>query len=322
MEEQVVHKQVKVNGIDMHVAELGGGVAAILFVHGFPELWYSWRHQMRHLSAKGYRTIAPDLRGYGDTKGAPLSAAAYYTVLHVVGDLVALLDELGLEKVFLVGHEWGAIIAWWFCLLRPDRVKALVNSSVIFQPRNPLVKTIQGYRQAFGDGFYMCRFQEAGQAEAVFASTDTANVITTFLCMRNPKLLAIPPEVDMGLLFKAPPPPLPSWLTQQDIDYYASKFEKTGFTGGLNYYRAMDLSWELTASWTGVKVQVPVKFLVGDLDLAYHFPGVKDFIESGGFKKFVPLLQQVVVMEGVGHFINQEKPTEFSNHVYDFISKF
>lgn len=155
--EQIVHKNLKVNGISMHVAEVGQGPQAVLFLHGFPELWYSWRHQMLHLSAKGYRTIAPDLRGYGDTDAPPSSTS--YTVLHIVGDLVALLDALGLEQVFLVGHDWGAIMAWSFCLLRPDRIKALVNTSVIFMPRNPFVKTIQGFRDQLGDGFYMCRFQ-------------------------------------------------------------------------------------------------------------------------------------------------------------------
>ncbi|KAG8387216.1 hypothetical protein BUALT_Bualt03G0230200 [Buddleja alternifolia] len=274
-----------VNGINIHVAELGQGLDAVLFLHGFPELWYSWRHQMLHLSAKGYRTIAPDLRGYGDTDAPP--SATSYTVLHIVGDLVALLDALGLEKVFLVGHDWGAIIAWWFCMLRPDRIKAL----------------------------------EPGEAEAAFASTDTASVIKTFLSSRDPKPPVIPQEIAMNVLFKAPVA-LPSWLTDEDINYYASKFDKSGFTGGLNYYRAMDLSWELTAPWTGSQIKVPVKFIVGDLDITYHFPGVKEYIHSGGLKKYVPLLEEVVVMEGVGHFLNQEKAHEISQHIYDYIKKF
>lgn len=156
--DQITHKNLKVNGINMHVAEIGGeDCPAILFLHGFPELWYSWRHQMLHLSAKGYRAIAPDLRGFGDTDAPPTHES--YTTHHVVGDLVALLDALGLEKVFLVGHDWGAIIAWWFCMFRPDRIKALVNTSVVFMPRNPAFKPIEGFRAKLGDGFYMCRFQ-------------------------------------------------------------------------------------------------------------------------------------------------------------------
>ncbi|KAL2519371.1 alpha/beta-Hydrolases superfamily protein [Abeliophyllum distichum] len=155
--EQIVHRNFAVNGINMHVAEIGEG-PAVLFLHGFPELWYSWRHQMLYLSSRGYRAIATDLRGYGDTD-VP-SSVTDYTIHHIVGDLVALLDALSLEKVFLVGHDWGAIIAWSFCLFRPDRIKALVNTSVAFQPRNPSIPPIQLFKAVLGDGFYMCRFQE------------------------------------------------------------------------------------------------------------------------------------------------------------------
>ncbi|KAL2458319.1 alpha/beta-hydrolase superfamily protein [Forsythia ovata] len=316
--EQIVHRNFAVNGINMHVAEIGEG-PAVLFLHGFPELWYSWRHQMLYLSSRGYRAIAPDLRGYGDTD-VP-SSVTDYTIHHIVGDLVALLDAQSLEKVFLVGHDWGAIIAWSFCLFRPDRIKALVNTSVAFQPRNPSIPPIQLFKAVLGDGFYMCRFQEPGGAEAAFATTETAKVISTFLSTRSTTSPSIPKGIEIGAMFKAPLT-LPSWLTEEDVNYYASKFDKTGFTGGLNYYRAMDLSWELSAPWTGSQVKVPVKFVVGDMDLAYHFPGVKEYIDNGGFKKDVPYLQEVIVMEGVAHFLNQEKPEELSCHIYDFINKF
>ncbi|KAL2464981.1 alpha/beta-Hydrolases superfamily protein [Abeliophyllum distichum] len=316
--EKIVHQMLSVNGIKMHVAEIGEG-PAVLFLHGFPELWYSWRHQMLHLSTKGYRAIAPDLRGYGDTEAPP--SVTSYTVLHIVGDLVALLDVLGLEQVFLVGHDWGALIAWSFCLFRPDKIKALVNTSVVFQPRHPHIKPIQGYRAMLGDGFYICRFQEPGKAEKAFASTETSNVVKSFLSTRDPNPPCIPEDMDMGLMFKDSVT-LPPWLTEEDVNYYASKFDRTGFTGGLNYYRAMDLSWELTAAWTGAQIRVPVKFIVGDQDLTYHFPRVKDYIHSGGLKKNVPFLEEVVVMEGVAHFLNQEKPEELSEHIYNFIDKF
>ncbi|PIN22375.1 Soluble epoxide hydrolase [Handroanthus impetiginosus] len=316
--DQIVHKDLKVNGINMHVAEIGQGPDSVLFLHGFPELWYSWRHQMLHLSARGYRAIAPDLRGYGDTD-APLSVESY-TMFHIVGDLVALLDALGLERVFLVGHDWGAMVAWSFCVFRPDRIKALVNTSVVFQPRHPSIKPIEGYRALFGDAFYMCRFQEPGKAEAALATAEITDVIRRFLSGRESKPPLFPE--DMSLIFKAPPVALPSWLTEEDVNYYASKFQKSGFTGGLNYYRAIDLNWELTAPWTGSQIKVPVKFIVGDMDLTYHFPGVKEYIDNGGFKKYVPLLEELVVLEGVAHFLNQEKPEEVSHHIYDFIKKF
>ncbi|KZV31348.1 bifunctional epoxide hydrolase 2-like [Dorcoceras hygrometricum] len=317
--EKIIHKNLKVNGINMHVAEIGEG-PAVLFLHGFPELWYSWRHQMLHLSSRGYRAIAPDLRGYGDTDAPPSSGS--YSVLHIIGDLVALLNELGLEQVFLVGHDWGAYVAWWLCLVRPDLIKALVNTSVVFQPRHPAVKPLQGYRAVLGDGFYMCRFQEAGKAEAAFASVETTTVFKTFLSTRDPNPLCVPPEIGLEALFQQPPPALPPWLTDEDIEYYASKFNKTGFTGGLNYYRAMDLSWELTAAWTGSQIKVPVRFIIGDVDLTYNFPSAREYIHEGGLKKHVPLLEKAIVLEGVGHFLNQEKPDEVSQHIYEFIKKF
>ncbi|KAA8549144.1 hypothetical protein F0562_000828 [Nyssa sinensis] len=316
--EKIGHRNISVNGINMHVAEIGEG-PAVLFLHGFPELWYSWRHQMLSLSSAGYRAIAPDLRGFGDTDAPP--SAASYTVLHIVGDLVGLLDYMGLDKVYLVGHDWGATIAWYFCLLRPDRIKALVNMSVVFYPRNPSRKPLETLRALFGDDYYMCRFQEPGEAEEEFASVDTAKLLKAFLCNRDTRPPCVPKEIGFGCFFETPTT-LPSWLTEEDINYFVSKYNQKGFTGGLNYYRALDINWELTAPWSGVQIQVPVKFIVGDQDLTYNSPGVKDYIHNGGFKRQVPLLQEVVVMEGVAHFLNQEKPEEISAHIFDFIHKF
>ncbi|GFQ05541.1 bifunctional epoxide hydrolase 2 [Phtheirospermum japonicum] len=144
------------NGINIHVAEIGNG-PAVLFLHGFPELWYTWRHQMLSLSARGYRTIDPDLRGYGDSEAPP--CAFSYTAFHIIGDLVGLLDALGLDRVFLVAHDWGAVMAWYFCLIRPNRIRALVNMSVVFQPRNPKRKPVESMRAILGDDYYICRFQ-------------------------------------------------------------------------------------------------------------------------------------------------------------------
>lgn len=315
--DKIEHTTISTNGVNIHFASIGTG-PVILFLHGFPQLWYTWRHQLLALSALGYRAIAPDLRGYGDSDAPP--SAKYYTSFHIVGDLVGLIDAIGVDQVFLVGHDWGATIAWHFCLLRPDRIKALVNLSVNFRPRNPKVKPIDGLRAVFGDDFYICRFQEPGEIEADFAQTGTRALIKKFFSSRDPRPPCIPKET--GLRGIPEPSELPSWLSEEDANYYASKFDQTGFTGGLNYYRAINLTWELMAPWTGVEIKVPVKFIVGDLDIAYHFHGTKEYIHGGGFKKDVPLLQEVIVMEGVGHFINEEKPEEISAHIYDFIKKF
>ncbi|KAG9140219.1 hypothetical protein Leryth_014665 [Lithospermum erythrorhizon] len=155
--EKIVHKTMNVNGINMHVAEIGDG-PAVLFLHGFPDLWYSWRHQMLHLSSKGFRAIAPDLRGYGDTDPG---------------------------TSFLVGHDFGAIIAWQLCLFRPDRVKALVNLSVPFMPRHPYLS-------------------EPGEIEGVFASAETANIMRRFLSSHDPAPLIFPKEMPLPAILQAP----------------------------------------------------------------------------------------------------------------------
>ncbi|CAL5194772.1 unnamed protein product [Lathyrus oleraceus] len=319
--EGIEHRTVEVNGIKMHIAEKGKEGPVVLFLHGFPELWYSWRHQIAALGSLGYRAVAPDLRGYGDTE-APASVSSY-TIFHLVGDVIALIDLLGADQVFLVGHDWGAIIGWYVCLFRPERIKAYVSLSVPHLPRNPKIKPVDGMRALFGDDYYICRFQEPGKAEAEFARVSPDLVIKNMLTNRNSGPPILPKE---GMVVANPEAssakPLPSWLSQEDINYYASKFEKSGFTGGLNYYRNLNLNWELTAAWTGAQIKVPVKFITGDLDLVYVSMGTKQYIESGGFKKYVPNLEEVVIQEGVAHYNNQEAAEDVSNHIYEFFKKY
>ncbi|KAL0388818.1 UNVERIFIED_CONTAM: Epoxide hydrolase B [Sesamum radiatum] len=318
--EGVEHKTLSLNGISMHVAEMGHG-PIILFLHGFPQCWYSWRHQMTFFARHGYRALAPDLRGYADTTGVPPSDPAKFTTLHVVGDIVALIDAVAPpndQKVLLVGHDWGAMVAWALCLYRPDKVKALVNMSVAFTRRNPSRKPLEMLRAVYGDDYYICRFQEPGAIDHEFAQIGTKTVLKHFLTYRDPGPLNIP----KGKPFPDTPISLPPWLSEEDVDYYTSKYNLTGFTAALNYYRALDINWELTAAWTGAQVKVPVKFIVGDVDLTYNAPGSKEYIHKGGFKRDVPLLKEVVVMEGVGHFINEEKPDEVNTHIHSFFNQF
>ncbi|KAK4282761.1 hypothetical protein QN277_014099 [Acacia crassicarpa] len=253
--EGIVHRMVEVNGINMYVAEKGEG-PVVLFLHGFPDLWYSWRHQILSLSSRGFRAVAPDLRGYGDTNAPP--SIDSYTCFHLVVDIVAFIDSLGADQVFLAGHDWGAILGWYLCLFRLERVKAYACLSVPFRPflgRFPEVRTVDSFRALFGDDYYICRFQEPRKMEAELARVGTSYVMKVVLTSR----LTVPPMFPNGEYKGFNPNPqddLPSWLTQQDLAYYISKFDKTGFTGGLNYYRNHDLNWELTSPWTGVKVQL------------------------------------------------------------------
>ncbi|XP_031497872.1 uncharacterized protein LOC116262552 [Nymphaea colorata] len=313
--EGIQHRTISTNGIQMHIAEKGSG-PVVLLVHGFPELWYSWRHQILALADHGYHAVAPDLRGYGDTE-AP-QGVDNYTCFHIVGDLIGLIDALGEDQVFVVGHDWGAQISWYLCLFRPDKVKALVNLSVHYSPRSPSSKPVDRMRQAFGDYYYICRFQEPGKAEAEFA--DTEKTIKTFLTYRKTG----PPITHDGQPFGgwSAPETLPAWLSEEEVRYYVGKFQKSGFTGGLNFYRNINRNWELSAPWEGSKIMVPTKFVVGDEDIVYTTPGAKEYIHGGRFKSDVPLLEEIIVIQGAGHFISQERATEISEHILDFISKF
>ncbi|KAK7258942.1 hypothetical protein RIF29_24536 [Crotalaria pallida] len=276
--EGIEHRTVEVNGINMHVTEKGKG-PVVLFLHGFPELWYTWRHQIQYISSQGYRAVAPDLRGYGDTE-APPSVTSY-------------------------------------------TIKAYVCLSVPFlKRRNPKVKKVDGFRAAYGDDYYICRFQKPGEIEAQMAEVGTAYVLKNILTTRKPGP-PILPKGEYGTGFNPDmTDTLPSWLTEDELAYFVAKFEKTGFSGALNYYRNFNTNWELSAPWDGVQIKVPVKFITGELDIVYTSPGMKDYVHGGGFKQDVPNLEEVIVQKGVAHFNNQEAAEEISNHIYDFIRKF
>ncbi|KAJ9699633.1 hypothetical protein PVL29_005482 [Vitis rotundifolia] len=353
--EGIQHRTVQANGINIHFAEKGQG-PIILFLHGFPEFWYAWRHQIHALASLGYRAVAPDLRGYGDSE-APADVNSY-TCFHLVGDLIGLLDAIAADKVLVVGHDWGAIIAWYLCLFRPDKVKALVNLSVAFHPRNPMNKPLESFRAIYGDDYYICRFQEPGAIETEFAEIGTDKVLKHMLTSVPAGPFYLPRGKALGDQLGTQIT-LPSWLSEEEMNYYVTKYEKTGFTGGLNYYRDMDLyvthafnliftgyelviasmsdsccpsslyafslycrSWELTAPWTRSRVEVPAKFIVGDLDPTYNTPAFKEFMNINELKKHVPLLEEVVVMEGVGHFVQEEKADEINQHIHDFFQRF
>ncbi|CAA0815599.1 alpha/beta-Hydrolases superfamily protein [Striga hermonthica] len=186
---------------------------------------------------------------------------------------------------------------------------------------HPTVKPVDGMRAFFGEDYYMCRFQEPGKIESEMSAYGAKAVIKNILTDRKPGPPCLPKENPFGSKTDQDIE-LPHWLTQQDLDYYAQKYDQKGFTGGLNYYRALDLNWELTSAWTGAKVKVPVKFIVGDLDMVYTTPGVKEYVHGGAFKNDVPLLEECVVMADTGHFINQERAQEVNALIRDFIAKF
>lgn len=309
---------IEVGELTMRVASAGEG-PPVLLLHGFPESWYSWRHQLRALADAGYRAIAPDMRGYGGTD-APRAIEAY-DALDLCGDVTGLLDALGEERAVLVGHDWGAAVAWYCALLEPDRFTALVAMSVPWGPRadeSPLARMRAAYGENF---FYMLYFQEPGVAEAEL-DADPEGLLRRLLSSagipREAPTIVDPQASAGGLLGRIGlPRELPPWLTQQDLDYYVAEFERTGFRGGLNYYRNLDRSWELTPQLADATIPVPTLFIAGAQDIVLAGRG-KDQIEPP-MRAVAPELRGVHLLPGAGHWIQQERAEEVNALLVGFL---
>lgn len=309
------HQMVDTNGIRMHVAEAGTGYP-VVFCHGFPELWYSWRHQMRALAAAGFRAIAPDQRGYGETDApAPLEA---YTQKNLVADLVGMLDALELGKAVIVGHDWGGAVAWNAAMMAPDRFTRVIGVNTPLFPRAPIKPTMMLEMIAAGKFHYMLYFQQPGAAEAELKK-DVARSLRGFYQGGRDLTSGVPtgdpPGVfgpaGGGLLERLPDRPHGSFLTDDDFAVFVKAFAKTGFRGGLNWYRNLDRSWEESASLE-YKVKQPALMITAELDPVL-LPSLAD-----GMEALVPNLRKVMV-KGSGHWTQQEKPSEVNAAILDFI---
>ena len=311
---EITHRTIEANGINMHIAEAGEG-PLVLLLHGFPELWYSWRHQLPALAAAGYHAVAPDVRGYGRTD-AP-AAIESYNMLNHTADIVGILDALGERTAVVVGHDWGAPIAWHCALLYPERFRAVVALSVPYIPRAS-APTTQLLKQVFADTFfYILYFQEPGVAEAELEE-DVGRSLRLLLYSASgdgPRGagLARKPKDAKFLDGMQEPDRLPSWLTKADLDYFTSEFERTGFRGGLNRYRNMDRDWEELPQLAGAKVQQPALFITGDRD------PVLTFTSSDAMKASVPDLRDALILPGCGHWTQQERPAEVSAALVQFL---
>jgi pimeloyl-ACP methyl ester carboxylesterase len=307
----ITHRHLRAGSLSMHVAEAGEG-PLVLLLHGFPESWYSWRHQLTGLAAAGYHAVAPDQRGYCQTD-APADAEQY-TMLHLTGDVIALMDALGEAQAVVAGHDWGAPVAWHTALFRPDRIRGVIGMSVPYRPRGsaPPIATL---REHLGDGFYMVYFQRPGVADAELSRDPamTFRRVLTSLAGEGTPMTLIPRRG--GFLDAAVEPAgLPGWLTQQDIDCYVAQYAGAGFTGPLNWYRNLDRNWELTAAWQHAPISVPALFLAGDRD------PVLTFVSADSLETFLPGLSKSVLLPGAGHWIQQERPAEVTSAMLEFLT--
>jgi pimeloyl-ACP methyl ester carboxylesterase len=315
--EGVSRRTVDVGALTMHIAEAGTG-PLVLLLHGFPECWYSWRHQLTALARAGYHAVAPDQRGYGRTGGP--AEPDQYTMLHLTGDVIGLMDALGEETAVVAGHDWGAPVAWNTALLRPDRVSGVIGLSVPYLPRgsSPPVETL---RAVYTDGFYICYFQRPGVADAELSRDPRATFRRLLYAASGDGPGGGIPVVPAGggFLDICPEPPvLPGWLTEDDIDVFVAEFALSGFTGPLNWYRNLDLSWELMAAWKHAHVTVPALYLAGDRDAVVSFSGGRPMLAS--MREVVPRLADARLLAGCGHWTQQERPHEVSDAMIDFMA--
>lgn len=316
---EIAHRMIATNGIRTHVAEAGTG-PLVLLLHGFPEGWYSWRHQLAALAAAGFHAVAPDQRGYGRTdRPEPVEA---YDVLTLTADAVGLAHALGHESAVVVGHDWGAAVAWHCALLRPDVFRALGLLSVPYLPREwDSPRPTEAMRAIGGGGeFYQLYFQEPGRAEANLEA-DVRRSLTMMLYALSGDA---PTEgrwrfvvergerfVDTGGL----PDALPAWLTPADVDHSVAEFTRTGFRGGLNWYRNLDRNWERTAFLSGAKIRQPTLFAAGERDaVVAMYRGTYDALGAT-----VPGLRSNTLLPGVGHWVQQERPGEVNRLLLDFL---
>ena len=321
---ELKHTTVETNGIRMHVVEQGTG-PLVLFCHGFPESWYSWRHQLAALSEAGFRAVAPDMRGYGQTDRP--EAIDQYTLFHLVGDMVGLLDALGAESAVIVGHDWGAPVAWHAALLRPDRFRAVIGLSVPFRPRGPTRPT--SVMPQTGDAlFYQLYFQTPGVAEAELERDPRITLRSTLYSgSGDARREGAKPSDPIGMLPRSGgfltrminPAVLPHWITESDVDFYVGEFTRTGFRGGLNWYRNIDRNWELLAPFARAQVTVPALYVVGDRDLVLYFRGMDQLVPN--LSKYVPQLRNTIILPGCGHWTQQERPGEVNAAMIDFLRR-
>ena len=316
---EATERMIESNGIRLNIAEQGKG-PLVLLCHGFPESWYSWRHQLGALAAAGFHAVAPDMRGYG--KSDRPEAIDQYTLLHLVGDMVGLLDALEAPNAVIVGHDWGATVAWQAALLRPDRFRAVVGLSVPFRPRGNAGPTSMMPRTADAQ-FYQLYFQDPGIAEAELERDPRANLRNILYggsgdAKRGDGAnIGMVPRGGNWLRGAAAPATLPAWLSERDVDFYAGEFKRTGFRGGLNWYRNVDRNWELMAPFAGARVTVPALYVAGDRDFVVTFPGMDQLLAN--LKRFVPGLRGVQMLPGCGHWTQQERPGEVDAAIIDFL---
>jgi pimeloyl-ACP methyl ester carboxylesterase len=313
------HRTVNARGIRIHLVEEGRG-PLVLLVHGFPESWYSWRHQLPAIAAAGFRAAAIDVRGYGRSS-APVEIEAY-GMLHHVNDNLGVVEALGERTAVIVGHDWGSPMAANSALLRPDVFTAVALMSVPYSPPGPRRPTDAFAEMGGDEEFYINYFQEPGRAEAE-AEPDVRTWLLGFYVGASGDA---PRSADGATLATVPkggrlrdrfvlPDALPAWLTERDLDFYTSEFEGKGFRGALNRYRNVDRDWVDLQPWGRQPITVPSLFIGGERD----GPTLWGQRAISRFSQTLPGLRGSHILPGCGHWVQQERASEVNELLIDWL---
>jgi pimeloyl-ACP methyl ester carboxylesterase len=313
------HQLLPVNGITLSVHCAGSAEGPVVWLlHGFPESWYSWRHQIKVLADSGYRVMVPEMRGYG-LSSAPDDVAAY-DLITVCGDIRAAMSLLGQTSVAIVGHDWGAPVAWHLALLEPQRVRAVAAMAVPYggRPKRPAIEMIRSH---FSDRFnYILYFQQPGVAEAEL----DRDIPRTLRMMMHNTSAAVPKDfflqdkpVDSSLYEgMRDPGALPAWCGLDAFAVYVATFEGRGFRGALNWYRNFERNWERTAPLADRKVEQPALFLLGDKDPV----GTLEAHTLQKMPSWVPDLEQHL-LDNCGHWVQSEQPEQVNRLLLSFLER-
>jgi pimeloyl-ACP methyl ester carboxylesterase len=307
-------RTISANGIDIFVLEQGEG-PLVLLCHGWPELSYSWRHQIPAIAAAGFHVVAADMRGFGRTS-APAEISAY-TIFDNVGDMVALVAATGQKQASIIGHDWGAPVAWHAALFRPDIFTAVAGLSVP-PPLRGRGRPLDTLRESGITNFYWQYFQSPGTAEAEFERDIGLTVRTLLGRGFSDPAASLFIEVGKGFLGEPRPDrPQPSWLSEADLAFFTEAYTSSGFRGGLNWYRNIDRNWELTAPWQDAKIHQPSLFIAGSKDSV--ITGLIGAKRVGDMERVLPNLKQKLIIEGAGHWIQQERAEEVNAALICFL---
>ena len=317
----VTSRFIESNGIRMRIFEAGDTGPLVLLAHGWPESWYNWRHQLTGLADAGYRVVAPDMRGYGETDAPP--DFDDYDIIDLTDDMVGIVDALGEDTAVMVGHDWGAIVAWHAVVRYPERFDGLIAMSVPYggtAQRSPM----DGWRETFGDNFFYILYHNelSGAAEAEYDSDPRGLISRLYLSPRSPReapTITDPLRSAGGWIGRlGAPVGLPDWLSQEDLDYVVGQLEQAGFRGGVNYYRNFHRNWEISLEYESDRVTVPTIFIAGAGDLVIGGATVEQLTTT--MSRVIDDLRGVVLIPEIGHWVQQEAPAETNAAMLEFLA--